>query len=381
MTALRRILPPSARTRSDVWARQERVIEAVGAVPDPLTGRPLAELGMVGPVAAGDVVDVCVWRPAADAPGDAGLEHRVEAAARTVDGVAGVRVRLQPMDDAGRTDLARRLRETRHRPGGLGDKTAVYAVGSGKGGVGKSTLTANLAVALARTGCRVGVLDADVWGYSMPQLFGVREAPVAVKGVMLPVAAHGIALMSVGFFVDDDEPVVWRGPMLHKAIEQFLDDVYWGDLDVLLVDLPPGTGDVTLSIAELLPDAAIIVTTTPQVAAEQVAARVGRMARDARTPIAGVVENMSGTACGHCGKTTAAFGSGGGRRLAATLDTELLGTVPLDPAVSQAGDTGTPLVRTHPEAASAQVLTDIATRLPAVRPTIARRPLPLTVLG
>jgi ATP-binding protein involved in chromosome partitioning len=335
---------------------------------------------MVGDVDVdGDVLLVSLWRPAEGSPGDAGLEQQVATAVRAVEDAPDVRVRLRPMDDARRADLALRLRQSRHRPGGLGDRTAIYAVGSGKGGVGKSTLTANLAVSLARTGRRVGVLDADVWGYSMPQLFGVREPPVAVKGIMLPVPAHGITLMSVGFFVGDDEPVVWRGPMLHKAIEQFLDDVYWGDLDVLLVDLPPGTGDVTMSIAELLPDAAMLVATTPQIAAEQVAARVGRMARDARMPVAGVVENMSGTVCAHCGETTAAFGSGGGRRLAATLDTELLGEVPLDPALCEAGDAGTPLVVAHPASASARALARVAEALPVVRRSVVGRSLPLFV--
>ncbi|HEX2174778.1 MAG TPA: Mrp/NBP35 family ATP-binding protein [Nocardioidaceae bacterium] len=382
MASLRGIMPvpPRTRARADLSALREQVSEAVGVVPDPLTGRSLADIGMVGDVECeGDMLRVSVWRPAVDSPGDVGLKQRVETAVRSVEGVREVGVRLKPMDDARRTDLALRLRQSRHRPGGLGDRTAIYAVGSGKGGVGKSTLTANLAVSLARTGRRVGVLDADVWGYSMPQLLGVREPPVAVKGIMLPVPAHGIALMSVGFFVGDDEPVVWRGPMLHKAIEQFLDDVYWGDLDVLLVDLPPGTGDVTLSIAELLPDAAMLVATTPQAAAEQVAARVGRMARDARMPVAGVVENMSGTVCAHCGETTAAFGSGGGRRLAATLDTELLGEVPLDPALCEAGDAGTPLVLAHPASASARALARVAEALPVVRRSVVGRSLPLFV--
>jgi ATP-binding protein involved in chromosome partitioning len=371
---------PRTREHADTAALRARIADAVGAVTDPLTGRTLADLDLLAAVDTdSDTAHVSVRRPADGAAGDAALQRQVETAARSVAGAAQVRVRLQPMDDAGRTDLARRLRATHRRPGGFGDRTTVYAVGSGKGGVGKSTLTANLAVALARTGRRVGVLDADVWGYSMPQLLGVREAPVAVKGIMLPVVTHGVTLMSVGFFVDDNEPVVWRGPMLHKAIEQFLDDVYWGELDVLLVDLPPGTGDVTLSVAELLPDAAMIVTTTPQVAAEQVAARVGRMARDARMPVAGVVENMSGTVCAHCAETTATFGSGGGRRLAENLDTQLLGEIPLDPALCAAGDTGTPLVLSQPSSVPAQALTRVSEALPAVRPSVVGKSLPLFV--
>jgi ATP-binding protein involved in chromosome partitioning len=369
-----------AATHADAVGAEASAVAAVRDLADPVLGRPLGNLDLVGDVTLDrGLLRVSVWRPAVGDPRDAGLQGEVAQAVRGIDGVHDVDVCPQPMDDARRGALAQRLRAAQRRPGGLGDHTAVYAVGSGKGGVGKSTLTANLAVALADQGRRVGVLDADVWGYSMPQLLGVREAPVAVKGIMLPVTAHGIALMSIGFFVDDDQPVVWRGPMLHKALEQFLDDVYWGDLDVLLVDLPPGTGDVTLSVVELLPDAAMVVATTPQTAAEQVAARVGRMARDARMPLAGVVENMSGTVCAHCGETTAAFGEGGGSRLAQSLDAPLLGRIPLDPALCAAGDAGTPLVRTRPESAAAQALTGVARRLPAVRRSIVGRSLPLFV--
>jgi ATP-binding protein involved in chromosome partitioning len=372
--------PARGASRAVAADIEESARAAVGRLIDPVVARSLGDLDLVGDVTLEHGrLRVTVWRPAPGDTRDAGLRSEVTAAACGVEGVRGADVSLQPMDDARRHGLAQRLRSGHRRPGGFGDRTAVYAVGSGKGGVGKSTLTANLAVALADQGRRVGVLDADVWGYSMPQLFGVREAPVAVKGIMLPVAAHGIALMSIGFFVDDEQPVVWRGPMLHKALEQFLDDVYWGDLDVLLVDLPPGTGDVTLSVVELLPDAAMVVATTPQTAAEQVAARVGRMARDARMPVAGVVENMSGTVCAHCGEATEAFGAGGGSRLAETLDAPLLGQVPLDPALCAAGDAGAPLVRTHPESAAARALTDVAGRLPAVRRSMVGRSLPLIV--
>jgi ATP-binding protein involved in chromosome partitioning len=247
---------------------------------------------------------------------------------------------------------------------------SVYAVASGKGGVGKSTVTANLAVALAASGKRVGVLDADVWGYSIPGLFGVCENPRVVDGRMVPLRAHGVALMSVGFLVPEGAPVMWRGPMLHKALEQFLLDVAWGELDVLLLDLPPGTGDIQLSLLELLPSAALLAVTTPQPAAQAVAARVVTMARDAGLSIAGVVENMTGEL----------FGSGGGARLAEAAGVPLLGQVPLDRAARLAGDGGIPVVRRDPDAASAVALAGVAARLPVVRPSLVRRPLPLSVV-
>src|SRR5882757_6875561 len=248
--------------------------------------------------------------------------------------------------------------------------TAIYAVASGKGGVGKSTVTANLAVALAGAGKRVGVLDADVWGYSIPGLFGVCENPRVVDGRMVPLRAHGVALMSVGFLVPEGAPVMWRGPMLHKALEQFLLDVAWGELDVLLLDLPPGTGDIQLSLLELLPTAALVAVTTPQPAAHSVAARVVTMARDAGLPIAGVVENMSSAVCASCGDHTDLFGSGGGARLAALARAALLGQVPLDRAARLAGDRGVPVVLDDPDAASARVLADVAARLPVLRPSL-----------
>jgi ATP-binding protein involved in chromosome partitioning len=292
-------------------------------------------------------------------------------------------VRFEAMTERERMQLASRLRGGRGtaHPFGPGSTTQVYAVASGKGGVGKSTVTANLAVALAQRGRRVGVLDADVWGFSIPQLFGVRRRPVALKGLMLPLQAHGVALMSVGFLVQDDEPVIWRGPMLHKAIEQFLGDVHWGRLDVLLVDLPPGTGDVTLSLLELLPDAQLVAVTSPQPAAETVARRVARMALDARMPIAGVVENMSALVCGSCNEQTPLFGVGGGARLADAVGAPLLGQIPLDVALREAGDAGVPAVVAAPGSPSVQQLRRIADHLPAVRPSLVGRPLPLSVVG
>ncbi|HEY0774573.1 MAG TPA: Mrp/NBP35 family ATP-binding protein, partial [Nocardioidaceae bacterium] len=294
--------------------------EALGTVIDPELHLPLPEAGMLGDVdidRAGRVqITVRLTTPACPMKETLGAD--VTAAVSQVAGVMRVEVSFAAMSENERMRLAARLRgdtpEGTHKFG-LDSTTKVYAVASGKGGVGKSTVTANLAVALAQQGQRVGILDADVWGYSIPHLFGVRRAPIAIKGLMLPVEAHGVSLMSVGFFVADAEPVVWRGPMLHKALEQFLGDVHWGELDVLLIDLPPGTGDITMSLLELVPDAALIAVTTPQPAAQTVAERVGRMARNARMPVAGVIENMSTLVCGSCHESTALFGSGGGQRL------------------------------------------------------------------
>jgi ATP-binding protein involved in chromosome partitioning len=320
------------------------------------------------------------------------IRAAVDAAVRGVPGVTDAEVGFGALDASGRTALAARLRAEdpgAFGPGGaLGIGTGgpdaagaprVYAVGSGKGGVGKSTVTANLAAALALDGLRVGVLDADVWGYSIPRAFGVNRAPVALAGLMFPVEAHGVRLMSVGFLVGEDEPVVWRGPMLHKAIAQFCSDVYWGGLDVLLVDLPPGTGDVTLSLMELLPSAALLAVTTPQPAARGVAVRVGRLAASSGMPVAGVVENMTDLACDGCGARTPMFGSGGGAALAEALDAPLLGAVPLDLPLRVGGDTGVPAVIGAPGAPSAAELRRIAAALPSVRRSLVGVPLPLSV--
>lgn len=300
---------------------------------------------------------------------------------REIDGVGGVEIVVTAMAERRRVELADLLRRrSATRTGELGGgSTRIYAVASGKGGVGKSTVTANLAASLAAQGQRVGILDADVWGHSIPQLFGVRGNPAVVGGVMLPHRAHGVALMSVGFLVPEGQPVVWRGPMLHKALEQFLTDVAWGELDVLLLDLPPGTGDITLSLLELVPDAALVAVTTPQAAARDVAARVVAMAREAGMPVAGVVENMSAAVCAHCGHGTEVFGTGGGDELAGIADAPLLGRVPLDVAAREHADRGVPVVVGDPSAPSAQELRAVAGRLPVRRRSLLHRSLPLSV--
>jgi ATP-binding protein involved in chromosome partitioning len=349
---------------------EERLSAAVGAVQDPEIHQSLADLGMLRRVSTRrGVAHVEVALTTATCPMRERLHADITAAASSVPGVTRVEVGFGALSERERLALAQRLRGGRQTR--FGSDTAVYAVASGKGGVGKSTVAANLAVALARDGKRVGLLDADVWGYSVPQLFGVRRRPVALKGLMLPVEAHGVRLMSVGFLVDDGEPVIWRGPMLHKALEQFLSDVHWGELDVLLLDLPPGTGDVTLSLLELVPRAALLAVTTPQPTAQTVASRVGRMAVDMRMPIAGVVENMSASV----------FGAGGGRRLADELGVDLLGAIPLDEALRESGDAGVPVIEHAPHAPSAIALSEVAGRLPVVRRSLSGVPLPLTVVG
>lgn len=354
---------------------------AVERVEDPEIHRPIGELGMLGAVdvdRAGRVtVEVRLTTPSC--PLKDTFQNEITSAVRTVAPGSSVDIAFGSLDDRGRRDLAMTLRGP--ETGGIPVVAPrIYAVASGKGGVGKSSVTANLAVALADQGLSVGLLDADVWGYSVPQLFGTRRAPVALSGLMFPVEAHGVRLMSTGFLVGEDEPVIWRGPMLHKALEQFLSDVHWGELDVLLMDLPPGTGDITLSLLELVPSAALLAVTTPQPAARTVASRVGRMALDAHMPLAGVVENMSTATCQACGHGTALFGEGGGAQLADELGVSLLAQIPLDIAMREAGDEGLPVVRRNPTSASAQVLRSLATTLPAVRRSLVGVSLPLSVV-
>lgn len=358
-------------SRSDLV---DEVRRTVGQVLDPELHRPLAQLGTLREVRAtrnGAVtVNIAVPTVAPD------IVDQLRARIRDIlPAVEHVDVVVESMSDAERSTAAALMRS---RAPGESPAAAVYAVASGKGGVGKSTVAANLAVALAAQGRAVGLVDADVWGYSVPQLFGVRRAPSVLDGRMLPVHAFGVGLMSLGFFVEQDQPVVWRGPMLHKALTQFLEDTYWGDLDVLVLDLPPGTGDVTLSVLELLPESSLVVVTTPQPAARVVASRVGAMARDVHMPVAGVIENMSELVCPHCAAYTPLFGSGGGQQLADELRTELLGQVPLDITLRDAGDRGTPVVTSHPHGHAAVALTQIAGALRPVRRGLIGRSLGLT---
>jgi ATP-binding protein involved in chromosome partitioning len=303
------------------------------------------------------------------------ITRDVTAAVSGVANVGAVHVDLGVMTEQQRTAMAQQLRGGQAerlipfaQPGSL---TRVYAVASGKGGVGKSSVTVNLAAAMAAHGRSVGLVDADIYGHSVPRMLGVTGRPTQVEDMIMPPEAHGVKVISIGMFTPGNTPVVWRGPMLHRALQQFLADVWWGDLDILLLDLPPGTGDVAISVAQLVPNAEILVVTTPQQAAAEVAERAGTIALQTHQRLAGVIENMAYLPCPHCGESIDVFGSGGGASVAEALtqavgaSVPLLGQIPLDPRLREGGDNGQPLVLTDPESAAAQALTALATRLGA----------------
>jgi ATP-binding protein involved in chromosome partitioning len=317
---------------------REAVLEALGRVIDPELQRPVTELDMVRSVEVdGGQVVVTIALTVAGCPLRSSFEDQVRREVATLDGVEEVHLGFDVMTSDERQALTEKLRglvSGRSKGLSLDASTRVLAVCSGKGGVGKSTVTASLAVALSEQGERVGILDADIYGHSIPHLLGINQKPIAVDKMIVPPVKDGLKLMSIGFFLDDNQPVMWRGPMLHRALEQFLSDVHWGELDLLVVDMPPGTGDVAISLGQLLPRAEVLVVTTPQPAAQEVAARAALMAQKTSMRLVGVVENMSGDV----------FGSGGGDRLAEELGVPLLGRIPLDPRLREAGDAGEPLV-------------------------------------
>ena len=350
-------------------ATRDDVLTALAKVIDPELRQPVTELDMVRDVTieGGDVA-VTIALTVAGCPLRSSFEDQVREHVASLPGVESVGLSFTVMTAEERTALSAKLRGPVEEKGiKLPATTRVLAVASGKGGVGKSSLTVNLAAALAQLGHEVGILDADIYGHSIPHMLGISQRPVVVDKLIVPPVAHDLRLMSIGFFLDDNQPVMWRGPMLHRAFEQFLQDVHWGDLDVLVVDMPPGTGDVSISLGQLLPRAEVVIVTTPQPLAQEVAIRAAEMAQKTGMQLLGVIENM----------TSEVFGSGGGERLAAQLGVPLLGTVPLDARLRESGDRGEPVVIADPESEPARAIAAIAATLDTSRAGGFTRTLPL----
>jgi ATP-binding protein involved in chromosome partitioning len=341
-------------------ASREEILKALEQVIDPELKRSVVELDMVRDVRIdGDDVTVGIALTVAGCPLRASFEQQVASALAPL-GARRVQLEFDVMTPEERAALTARLRGSvteRTKGIALDRSTRVLAIASGKGGVGKSTLSANLAMAFSRLGQRTGILDADVYGHSIPHLLGIQQKPVAVDRMIVPPVRGELKLMSIGFFLDDNQPVMWRGPMLHRALEQFLTDVHWGELDTLVVDMPPGTGDVSISLGQLLPRAEAVIVTTPQPLAQEVAARAALMAQKTNMRLLGVVENMSGET----------FGSGGGDRLAEELGIPLLARIPLDSRLRESGDAGEPLVESEPDSETAQAVTALAEAIAATR--------------
>jgi ATP-binding protein involved in chromosome partitioning len=356
---------------------REQVLEALEPVIDPELRRSIVELGMVRSIefADGGRVDVTISLTTAGCPIRGHFQTAVAGAVKALDGVSDVSVSFDVLSDSEKGELQKRLGRASLPEGAMAQVGNVICVASGKGGVGKSTLTSNLAAALAADGHRAGVLDADVWGYSIPRMLGLgAERPkVSPERKILPRQAHGIDVMSIGFFLDEDAAVVWRGPMLHKALQQFLEDVDWGQLDYLIVDLPPGTGDVSMTLAQLLPQSRFVLVTTPQPAAQRVARRAAQLAVKYELEIGGVIENMAGFVTPG-GERFQIFGEGGGQLLADELDVPLLAKVPLTMALREHADSGTPLVHSDPDDPAAQAIRH------AARGIVAASPVALPVL-
>jgi ATP-binding protein involved in chromosome partitioning len=346
--------------------------QALQAVIDPELRRSIVELEMVRAIDVrdGGVVAVTVSLTTPGCPIRNHFETAVTDAVRALDGVTRVEVAFDVLSDQEKAGLQQKLGRGSLPAGALAQVANVVCVGSGKGGVGKSTITANLAAALAADGKKVGILDADVWGYSIPRMFGLgaQRPPVSAERKIVPLQGEGnVKVMSIGFFVEEDSAVVWRGPMLHKALTQFLEDVEWGELDFLLVDLPPGTGDVSMTLAQLLPQAQFLIVTTPQPTAQKVARRAAEMAHKVSLEIAGVIENMSGFTT-PAGERFQLFGEGGGQELADEIDVPLLGKVPLTMPLREQADAGTPLVFTDPDDPAAQAIRQAARGIVALFP-------------
>lgn len=353
---------------------ESTVREALSRVEDPEIGRPITELNMVKSVTVtGNDVAVEIYLTIAGCPMKSTIESNTRAAVEDIEGVGNVTVTMEAMSDEQRRELKKKLRGGQAEPeipfAKPDSTTRVFAVASGKGGVGKSSMTVNLAAALVQKGLKVGIVDADIYGHSVPNLLGCTDGPTVLDDEMLlPPISHGIKHISIGQFVEGNAPVVWRGPMLHRALQQFLADVFWGDLDVLLLDLPPGTGDVALSVAQLIPNAELLIVTTPQAAAAEVAERAGSISQQTRQRVAGVIENM-GAMVMPDGSTMDVFGTGGGQIVADRLgvilghEVPLLASVPLDPTLRSGGDAGTPIVLDSPESPAAQQIQAVADKL------------------
>jgi ATP-binding protein involved in chromosome partitioning len=365
----------------DVTTRDE-ALKALEAVIDPELRRSIVELDMVRSIDISEngVVDVTVSLTTAGCPIRGHFQTSVAEAVSSLQGVTHVNVYFDVLTDTQKTALQQKLGRGSLPEGSLARVANVMCIGSGKGGVGKSTLTANLATALVGEGKRVGILDADVWGYSIPRMYGLgaTRPPVSAEKKILPLEAHGVKVMSIGFFLEEDAAVVWRGPMLHKALTQFLQDVDWGTLDYLLIDLPPGTGDVSMTLAQLLPQAQFVIVTTPQPTAQKVARRSAEMAHKVDLEICGVIENMSGFTT-PSGERFPIFGEGGGKDLADELEVPLLGKVPLTMPLREHADSGTPLVIEDPDDAASQAIRQAARGLIAMAPMVLPMQEPVTL--
>jgi ATP-binding protein involved in chromosome partitioning len=369
---------------------EDAVQAALATVDDPEIRRPITELGMVKGFTVGDGrVKVELLLTVSGCPLRDKLQTDITAAVTKIPGISAVEIDFGVMSEDQRKALQTSLRGGQAAEPVIpfaqpGSRTRVYAVASGKGGVGKSSVTVNLAAALAKRGLSVGVIDADIYGHSVPRMLGVDGRPTRVEDMIMPPQSHGVKVISIGMFTSGNAAVVWRGPMLHRALQQFLADVYWGDLDVLLLDLPPGTGDVAISLAQLLPNAEILVVTTPQAAAAEVAERAGAIALQTHQRLVGVVENMSWLELPD-GSRMEVFGAGGGETVAESLtrtvgaSVPLLGQIPLDTRVREAGDAGTPIVLADGEAPAAKALDAIADRLAIRRDSLVGKPLGLMV--
>jgi ATP-binding protein involved in chromosome partitioning len=350
-----------------VPASREEIIRALEGVIDPELHRSVVELDMVRHVGVADgVASVTIALTVPGCPLRASFEEQVNGALLPLEGIDSVELAFDVMSPDEKAALTTKLRGgvAERTPGiSVDAKTRVVAVASGKGGVGKSSLTANLAAAFASLGQRTGVLDADVYGHSIPTMLGIHQRPVVVDQMIVPPVRGELKVMSIGFFLDENTPVMWRGPMLHRALEQFLSDVHWGELDMLLVDMPPGTGDVAISLGQLLPRAEAIVVTTPHRAAQQVAVRAAQMARKTNMRILGVVENMSYLT----GTGEELFGSGGGEALAEEVEVPLLARIPFEPRLGAYADDGEPIVLAEPDAEASRAIVALAEAIAATR--------------